>query len=81
MASAYGVNFGIDYAIPDGRVRSFDLNGIVYKDEDKNIEHICWKGLLVSLINVQGFNIDKGMGIMSFVHKLIEEGLVMEKSQ
>ena len=63
----------IDYAIPDGRVRQFLLNGVMLYDEDKNIALNNWEATLYKLIKKQGFDVDNGMGLKAFVYPLLDK--------
>lgn len=68
-----GGNAYIDYSIPTGEVREFELMGRTLYDKDNNIEEDGWEYALWSLIKSMEMNFDSGDGIPSFVYPLIDK--------
>ena len=63
----------IDYAIHDGRVRQFLLDGVMLYDEDKNIAIDKWEETLYKLVKIQRFDVDNGIGLKAFVYPLLDK--------
>ena len=66
----------IDYSIADGRVRSFELRGVVLYDEDSGIAAPGWRDALAGFVREQGLNVPDRRGLHAFVYRLIEDGLI-----
>lgn len=82
MASVYGFTTPaseVDYCIADGRVRLFELRGDVLFDERSGIAVDGWEDRLVDFVVKYSLHKDiDGTGLPSFVHGLIERGLIAE---
>jgi len=71
-----GSRVDVDYSLVDGRIRRFEYEGSVLYDEAEGIEAFGWVDFLLEEILLYGMHIDYGDGVMAFVTKLEEEGLL-----
>ena len=64
----------IDYSVVDGRVRSFEIDGVTLYDERLGIAASNWGAILVALIKTQRLDVDRdGHGLHAFVRPFLDK--------
>lgn len=77
MASVIVGDSEVDYSVQDGRVRSFELDGVKLYDEDDGTVIAGWRDKLIDFVTDCQLDVDRdGHGLHAFVYRMQEDGLL-----